>query len=475
MKKKFTAALSLLLTGVVGFSALGIAKAVSADKEPREFEAVISNFEDSRELMCMADFYSEVEPIGYFALTKEGNENAINGKSLEIYAEGVIGSKFYSYNKDQGVPLTVAYNLSTNLKNSGAWGFDWKYLDEYSFIVNNPNDFEVRVSAFMTAVTNGIPVTYGTEVVPAFSQKKVTVNVSRYQMQQEYAGWAIKEMVLGFDWDKKVLTEEDCAARKYDLSEPGTLTYPAATFYVDDIKAKINETPVRNENGKLNIPKKFASATEILNFDDPSDIEYMTEFGGNFVKEADNNWITYHWSMGTGSGIYHNVNKNFVQEGNIGSLEWRVNPTLQEKFMGTNYQYCTDNNYLYALMYTGITVCPAYLDFYNFSQIQKGGVTIKVDVYNAFPYDKEVAFGMHDMSGIATELKTEWPYSHNAFAPTDVWTKLPAGEWTTLEISDFSKLDLSKGLARLRLTTSVMDVYSQGSFYVNNLRIEYAE
>lgn len=475
MNKKITAALSLLLTGVVGVSALGIARAVSAADEPKVYEVTLADFETRADLMSVSDFYSEIEPIGFWTLTENGDENAIEGKSLEVYAEGVIGSKFYSYAKDQGIPLCVSFDVQSTVKNGGAWGFDWKNLDDLSVEINNVNDFEVRASVFMISVNNGIPLNYGTQVIPANTQSKVSVNVNRYLMNDEYAGWGMKEVVVAFDWDKKVLTEEDCQNRKYDMSEPGTLTYPTATFYLDNIKATLNENPVRDDSGKVYISKKFACETEILNFDDPSDIEYMFEFGGNFVKEADNDWITYHWSMGTGSAVYHNTNPNFVKEGNIGSLEWRVNPTMQEKFMGTNYQYNTDNNYLYQLMYSGITVCPAFLNYYNFSQLQKGGVSIKVDVYNAFPFDKEVAFGIHDTTGISKEIKTEWPYPHNSYGTTDVWTKLPAGEWTTLTITDFSKLDLSAGLARLRLLTSVLDVYAQGSFFVNNLRIEYAE
>ena len=81
MNKKITAALSLLLTGVVGVSALGIARAVSAADEPKVYEVTLADFETRADLMSVSDFYSEIEPIGFWTLTENGDENAIEGKS----------------------------------------------------------------------------------------------------------------------------------------------------------------------------------------------------------------------------------------------------------------------------------------------------------------------------------------------------------------------------------------------------------
>jgi hypothetical protein len=79
---------------------------------------------------------------------------------------------------------------------------------------------------------------------------------------------------------------------------------------------------------------------------------------------------------------------------------------------------------------------------------------------------------MHDKSGIAKEITTQvYPYSYGTSNMTDVWYKLKPKAWTTLEITDFSKLDFSQGFSRLRLSTTLIDINEQNSFYVNNLRI----
>ena len=128
---------------------------------------------------------------------------------------------------------------------------------------------------------------------------------------------------------------------------------------------------------------------------------------------------------------------------------------------------------MYPSTYTGITVCSDYLNAYNFASLKNGKAKITVDIYNAGSYAKEVAFGIHDLSGVGQEVKHDFPYSYGELASTDRWTRLEPNKWYTLELTDFSHLDLSQGLARLRLFTSFLDVAEPMSFYVNNLRITY--
>ena len=122
---------------------------------------------------------------------------------------------------------------------------------------------------------------------------------------------------------------------------------------------------------------------------------------------------------------------------------------------------------------TGITVCGDYLNYINLAYLKDKNAKITVDVFNAGDFDKEVAFGIHDNSGISKKVQTDYPYDYGALYSTDKWYKLKKGEWTTLELDDFSMLDVSNGLARLQLVTSLLDVSEELSFYVNNLRIDY--
>lgn len=494
MSNKKKSMIALTLAGVLGVASLGIVRAVSAAEKtdnvaPRT--VTVADFEDFRDVQSLVtSSYYEHQPIGTYNWTEEDDEKAIEGRSLILEAEGSLTESWSGYAKDSGRPIVLSYHLSHNVKNKGNWGFEWKYLDKLYLDIKNDNPFDARVSILMLA-KSGHPLNFGSTTIPANTLKTVEVNVSRYCMQTEFVSSVMDQLVMMFNYDRKVLTEEECTecdhetraeckavgcvSRHFDYSEPGDLYYPSATFYIDNIKADLNENSIYNEKGAVIVDKKFESATEILNFNQSSDLEYVFETGGDYVKEADNQWVTPHWSMGTGSALYYNTNEKYIHEGNVGSLQWRIVPTLQSKYSASNYSYCTDFNYLTGYLMTGFTVAAPYLNYLNFSNLQSGKVKICVDVYNACGFDKEVSFGIHDMSGVATELKTSFPYAYNSYGPTDVWTKLPAGEWTTLELTKFDYLDLSKGLSRLRLNTTLFDVLEPVSFYVNNLRIEYVD
>ena len=105
----------------------------------------------------------------------------------------------------------------------------------------------------------------------------------------------------------------------------------------------------------------------------------------------------------------------------------------------------SSKNYTYQNTWTGFTLCHEFLDYYNFAKVMNGQAKIQVDVYNAGDYDKEVAFGMHDRNAVAEGSQFDFPFGYGEVAPTDTWYKLKAGERTTLEITDFSKIDFSAG------------------------------
>lgn len=286
-------------------------------------------------------------------------------------------------------------------------------------------------------MSNQISHNYGTIVVPAKSSTTLYVNINRQFMQNENQR-EMSVICMTVDYDKMML-------------EDGSLYYPEAYVYFDNLIVELDTTEVTVE-------KKLDSLNEILYFDDESDLEYIRELGERYLNESVNTWITHEWTDGTGSSVHYNKNPMYIHENNTGSLEWRINPTMQQKYKNENNQYLITSDYKQKMFLTGFSVDGYYLDQLYLTSLQKGGVKILVDVYNAGTYDKEVAFGIHDNAGLSD---------------TDQWYKLKKGTWTTLEISDFSHIDWTQGISRLWLLTSVRDVEEPMSFYVNNLRIEY--
>lgn len=83
------------------------------------------------------------------------------------------------------------------------------------------------------------------------------------------------------------------------------------------------------------------------------------------------------------------------------------NAVLQVNMTAANYDWDTRFSYDDSNRLTGLTLEGAYLDCLNFARVKDGNVKIRLDIYNGAPYDKEIFFGIHDMRGVATEVKTE--------------------------------------------------------------------
>ncbi len=469
--KKTVKIASLALAGIIGATTVGFVARETASASPVEpRRVVLADFETFTDVQSITPVgNSQYIPLGTYNWTQPGDTNAIDGRSLRLYTEGSLSESWAGYAKDTGGGILLDYLLSHNFKD---YGFEWIYMTRIGAQVRNANDFEVRTRIFI--YINNRPVSFGVVSIPANTTKDVYVNTNRFLYQTELAGELFTDLCFFFDYDKKVLTEEDIAERELDpMTKPGDLYYDAAEIYVDNIYADVDENSIYDEDGKVIIDKKFESAEEILNFNQSADLRYVYETGANYTTEIQNEWNTTGYEAGTGSGLYYNTNDKYIHENNVGSLEWRLTPIMHKKYMDANYQYWGIFNYMNDHSMTGFTVAPAYLNTLNFSNLQNGKAKILVDVYNDCGFDKEVCFGIHDKSGIAMGPQYEWPYDYGKITYTDVWTKLPAGQWTTLELTDFSKIDLSKGLSRLRLCTSLQDVTEQVSFYVNNLRIVY--
>ena len=433
--------------------------------ENTERHVVLADFETYDDIFNTSPNIGITTFEGHYTLSslsdREQKATPISGNnSLELCIEGTVGEHYAGYDYDAGTPARIYYDIRNNTKNQGNWGFDWKYVCGASVDVYNDNDFDIRVS--MLHMRYGwFPCNYGSVTVPAKQKKTLRANINRYFMQKENQR-EIAFVSIAVDYDRQVLSD-------------GSLYYPKAYVYLDDLAVDIDETHVFDAAGNAVIAKEFSSQNEILNFDDENDLRFMREVGQQYVKESDNVWLTESWFEGTGSSYYYNTDKKYVHEGNNGSLEWRINPTYQAKYNSTAYRFLTDKNYMEPNAMTGITVCGDYLNYVNLAYLQSGNAQIKVDVYNAAPFDKEVAFGIHDNSGIAKAVKYDFPYDYGAMYSTDKWYRLPAGEWTTLTLDDFSYINVGNGLSRLWLLTSVLDVNEEISFYVNNLRVEYGE
>lgn len=450
--------LSFVLIVTLSFAIIPMSTAVKAE-EKAERKVVLADYDTFDDVFNTFDVMSNLSFIGYYTQTTDESKVLSGSGSLEMFIEGTLAENWSGWAQDGGYPAFLYYVLANNTKNDGNFGFDWKYLSGLSVDIYNPNDFEIRVSMFMMT-RDRYPYNHGYTVVPAGGKVTLNSHVSRYFMQNDIGMKKVTAVTFTIDYDRTVLDD-------------GYMYFPEAYVYMDNLTATVNENPLTDENGATIINKQYAQKEEILNFDSSSDLQYMNSFGGDYVKEEDNLWATRDWWESYGSSIYYNTNEKYIHEGNVGSLEWRLNPTFQSQWTASNWTFLTDRSYLYPSTYTGITVCSDYLNAYNFASLKNGKAKITVDIYNAGSYAKEVAFGIHDLSGVGQEVKHDFPYSYGELASTDRWTRLEPNKWYTLELTDFSHLDLSQGLARLRLFTSFLDVAEPMSFYVNNLRITY--
>ncbi len=426
----------------------------NVNSEDNKYTVTLADFETYEDVYNMQDVISNFTYEGY--KTQSSKEKAISGNgSLEWHITGSLGDTWATYARDGGYAPMIYLSLWYNTKNEGNWGFNFDQVESIEADVFNDNDFDIHMSMFYMTKTYH-PIGYYSETISAGQTKTLTFSNSRYFMQNELTR-TIGYVAFVCNYD-------------YVVNEEGQLYYPTANVYMDNIKANVNKNSVFKADGSIDINKTF-DGNEILNFSDPRDLDYLYSFGSNYVKEQDNEWGTYTWFYGIGSSLKYNTNPNYVKGENLGSLKWTVEFPYINTWSQSNYQFFASKNYTYSTTWTGFTLCHDFLSYYNFAKVINGKAKIAVDVYNAGSYDKEVAFGMHDKEKIGQNEMKEYPYSYNELAPTDKWYKLPAGEWTTLEITDFSMVDFSKGLGRLRLVTSFIDVFEPIDFYVNNLRI----
>lgn len=458
MKKVKTLLSSLLVVGLtLSLLACGVGNDTNknnVNKEENIYTATIADFDTFTDIYNLVDVVSNYSFEGY--TTQSTKDKAITGDgSLQWHITGSLIDQFYLYSKNSGISPMLHYSLWYNTKNEGNWGFKWEEVTNVVADVRNDNDFEITISMFYLT-RNYYPVGFSTESIVPGETKTVNLMLNRYFMQNELDK-TISYLCIKCDYAKKVL-------------DNGDLYYPAADVYIDNIKATVNKNPIVDEHGVIDIDKQFVG-NEILSFNDASDLDYLFVTASNYVKDSDNQWLTRLYRAGHGSSLKHNTNQAYVKEGNTGSLCWTVSPIYINDWGQSNYTYFSMRNYTYQNTWTGFTLCHEFLDYYNFAKVMNGQAKIQVDVYNAGDYDKEVAFGMHDRNAVAEGSQFDFPFGYGEVAPTDTWYKLKAGEWTTLEITDFSKIDFSAGLGRLRLFTSIIDVNEPINFYVNDLRI----
>ena len=450
--KKYRAFVTLLVAPLL----LSATKAESVSSNSAEKEIMIADFDTFDDIYNVHNVLSNYAMSGYFTMTDKDDENAIQGNSLDVYMTGSSTFSWVDYMVDSGFPGFIYYNLWSNTKNGGDWGFNWNYLSGWSVDIYNPNDFPIDVAMF-NVTSDYYPVNNNSTTVMPHQLTTLKVRVNRYFMQTEFTK-KISYVCFMIDYDKTIL-------------DNGELYFAPCHIYFDNLKVKINEDDVRDKNGYIKIKKSFKEENEILSFSDESDLDYMLEYGSNYAREEENLWATKQRFTGVGSGISYNTSKKFINGDNKGSLKWNINPAFLSTYMSSSYNYLTDRGLYDATMWSGITVCGDYLDWYNFSMLKSNLYKIQIDIYNDCSFAKEVGFGIHGRSGITFEYKYDYPYNYGQKGTTDVFTRCPAHAWTTLEITDFSLLDMSDGLARLRLIVNLEDVYSELSFYCSNLRL----
>lgn len=459
MKRRLFVSLTLCACIACSFLTAACGRKDNPEPEPETPKAarqvVLEDFETDDYMFYVNKEETQISYEGGFIANKAASEHLTDGRSLEIAIRKYVSESWAGYAEDTGLCAITDFDVFSTPKNNGNWGFEWKYLTELSLDAYNPNEFPVRISIY-NLTRNGFPINFGTTTLESGETAKVTANVNRYYMQNEFND-KISHILVAINYDKVV-------------KDNGELYYPEAKVYLDNLVATVNENDVKKKDGSFAIDKKFASDNEILNFDDAGDLSYVRETGGNYVKDADNEWITTYWYCGTGSSYYYNSDPKYVYDGNKGSAEWRVTPVLQVNMTGSNYDWNTRFSFDDSHRLTGLTLEGAYLDYLNFARVKGDNVKIRLDIYNGAPYDKEIFFGIHDTRGVATEVKTEFPFMYGTSAMTDKCYRLKAGEWNTVEIDDFSHLDLAEGLARLRVMTTLADVTEEFSFYLNNLR-----
>lgn len=446
---------SFLLMSLLSLSALSF-KASAVASQSNEREIMIANFDTFDDIYNVHNVLSNYQMTGYFTMTGDDDPNAIEGHSLDVYMTGSACSSWIEYTVDYGFPGFIYYNLWSNTKNNGLWGFNWNHLSGWSVDIYNPNDFAMDVVLF-NMTSDYFPVNNNSIRVMPHETTTLEIKVNRYFMQSEFQR-KIDYVCLMIDYDKTILPN-------------GELYYEPCHIYFDNLKCFVNENDVRDEQGFLRINKTFKDSTEILSFSDESDLDYMYEVGGDYALEKENEWITRTRFTGTGVGISYNTNKKYIKGDNKGSLKWNLNPTFMHNYMSASYRYLTERGLYNTTLWSCITVCGDYLDWYNFSMLLTGEYKIQIDVYNDNSFAKEVGFGIHGKNGISRVVSDGYPYNYGALHSTDVFTRIPAHEWATLEIDDFSELDMSDGLARLRLVVNMTDTYSLLSFYCSNLRL----
>ena len=285
--------------------------------EPRK--VVLADYENYDDIFNTSPNLSVTTFEGHYTLSslsdREQKATPLSGNdSLELYITGTVGEHYGGYAYDAGTPARFYYDVRNNTKNGGNWGFDWKYLCGASVDVYNDNDFDIRVCMF-NVLYDWFPCNYGSVTVSAGEKKTLHVNVNRYFMQKENKR-DIVFFSVAVDYDRQVLSD-------------GSLYYPEAYVYFDNLTAEIDENSVYDAYGNPIIDKSFASQSEILNFDEESDLRFMRELGSVYAKESDNEWGTRNWHEGTGSSYYYNKDEKYIHAGNCGSLEWRINPTFQ--------------------------------------------------------------------------------------------------------------------------------------------------
>ena len=186
--KKINKILALALASTLSLCLIGNAESDSTSQQKEEYSVTLADFESYDDILNLRETIQFYSFIGSFGLTNDKEKVITGNGSMEMYIEGTINDDFHFYKMDTGCPAFIHYDLWSNTKNKGNWGFEWKYLSELSIDVYNPNDFPLDVTMF-TVSRDYFPQLQGGTVVAPKETKTLKVNVNRYFMQKPLKYW----------------------------------------------------------------------------------------------------------------------------------------------------------------------------------------------------------------------------------------------------------------------------------------------
>ncbi len=384
--------------------------------------------------------------IGSTALNHDKTYISQGEGSLKWEMEGVTSITWNGESYDTGSPMCANYKICNNTEEEFT---DMRNVRYISIDCYNANEFEITVGSCIVSYIGDTYFSFDDAAItiPPGEWGTLRVSLNRYDTER-YS--LVTHIPFTVNYAFKVAEE------KTELVDMGELYYPKATVYLDNIYAV-------QDNGAEKEEKAFADENELLSFDTILDMQYASTYMAN----GELSWNERNMKIGTGVSAEYNTDPTYTN-GRNGSLMLRID-SMNNTCNNWIRQYMYDS--AYEELWLGVEF-KGFLDQVDFLPLATGKARIAIDVYNGFGYDKEVYFGCDDVVNGHNYFHRETEeYASENEMPLSTVYKLEQGKWTTIYFEENEELDLSQGLARIRLATSRTDVFDTGCLYMNNLRL----